>query len=220
MVDAAIVHPENQQGYFFSGRRYARIKWTSYTGSEEIVYGPTKLKDVWHAVTNAGFGRIDAAVGVQGTTDEFYFFFGASVIRIKFSPGGADHLLEGPLKITDKWKSLASTPFDTIDAVINLPGSSTEAYLFSGTHSVRFDLVHDRIVYGPYTLISAWPGLTSAGFETIDAAIPVPDAKVDGEHYVFKGSQYVRIQVIPGAPDKLTWGPAPIADYWKTLDWY
>ncbi|KAJ5358663.1 uncharacterized protein N7496_011076 [Penicillium cataractarum] len=219
MVDAAIVHGENQQGYFFSGRRYARVKWTSYGSTEEIVFGPKQIKDYWPATTKAGFGRVDGAVSVPGTKDEFYFFFGALVIRIKFSPGGDDTLLEGPLKITDKWKSLASTPFDTIDAAINLPGSSTETYLFSGTHSIRIDLGKDKIIYGPYTLVDQWPGLTSAGFTAIDAAIPVPDAKVEGEHYVFKGSQYVRIQVIPGAADKLTWGPKPIADYWKTLDW-
>ncbi|KAJ5496435.1 hypothetical protein N7463_008422 [Penicillium fimorum] len=219
MVDAAIVHGENQQGYFFSGRRYARIKWTSYGSTEEIVFGPKPIKDNWPATTKAGFGRIDGAVAVQGTKDEFYFFFGARVIRIKFSPGGNDTLLEGPLKITDKWKSLASTPFDTINAAINLPGSSTETYLFSGTNSVRIDLGKDKIIYGPYTIADQWPGLTSAGFDSIDAAIPVPNAKVEGEHYVFKGSQYVRIQVIPGAADKLTWGPKPIADYWKTLDW-
>ncbi|CAG8317974.1 unnamed protein product [Penicillium nalgiovense] len=219
MVDAAIVHGENQQAYFFSGRRYARVKFTPYSGDDTIVFGPQQIKDYWPATTKAGFGRIDGAVAVQGTKDEFYFFFGARVIRVKFSPGGDDTLLEGPLKITDKWKSLLSTPFDTIDAAINVPGFSNEAYLFSGTNSVRIDLSKDKIIYGPYTLVDQWPGIISAGFDAIDAAIPVPNAKVDGEHYVFKGSQYVRTQVIPGAADKLTWGPKPIADFWKSLDW-
>lgn len=124
-----------------------------------------------------------------------------------------------PLKLPTNGRALPSTPFDTIDAVINFPGLSSEKYLFSGAHSVRINLGKGKIIYGPCTIIDQWPGLVSARFTTIDAAIPVPDANVEGEHFVFKGSQYVRTQVIPGAADKLTWGIKPIADYWKVLGW-
>ncbi|KAJ5704664.1 hypothetical protein N7455_005866 [Penicillium solitum] len=219
MVDAVILQEDIQEGYFFSGRRYARIKWASYGSDEKITFGPKPIVDHWPALSNAGFGRVEAAFPVHGTTTEFYFFFGARVARVQFQPGKKDTIVEGPLKITDKWKSLANTPFDTIDAALVVPDLANQVYFFRGTHYVRIDVANDKIIYGPSKLADEWPGLTQAGFDSIDAAVPVPNAKVHGEYYVFKGSQYVRLQVLASKADKLTWGPKPIADYWKSLEW-
>ncbi|KAE8330697.1 Hemopexin [Aspergillus sergii] len=219
MVDAAFYQEDIQEAYVFSGRRYARVKWTPYTGEEKITWGPAKIADYWPGITKAGFGTVEAVLPIQGVKTEFYFFFGGRVARIKFSPGGNDTVVEGPLKITDKWKSLSDAGFDTIDAAMSVPGGQNEAYLFRGTKYVRIDVANDKITYGPAKLVDEWPGLTQVGFDSVDAAIPVPNAKVDGETYFFKGSQYARIQVIRSGADKVTWGPHPIADYWKTLDW-
>ncbi|KAF4766087.1 hypothetical protein HAV15_010150 [Penicillium sp. str.  len=198
MVDAVILQEDIQEGYFFSGRRYARIKWASYGSDEKITFGPKPIVDHWPALSNAGFGRVEAAFPVHGTTTEFYFFFGARVARVQASQ---THL------------------FDTIDAALVVPDLANQVYFFRGTHYVRIDVANDKIIYGPSKLADEWPGLTQAGFDSIDAAVPVPNAKVHGEYYVFKGSQYVRLQVLASKADKLTWGPKPIADYWKSLEW-
>ncbi|KAE8166621.1 Hemopexin [Aspergillus tamarii] len=219
MVDAAFVQDDIEEAYVFSGRRYARIKWTPYTAEEKITWGPAKISENWPAITKAGFGTVEAVLPIPDVRTDFYFFFGGRVARVKFSPGHDDAITEGPLKITEKWKSLSSAGFDTIDSAMVVPGQKDEAYLFKGTKYVRINVKDDKITFGPANLADEWPGLTQAGFDSVDAVIPVPNAKVDGEAYFFKGSQYARIQVVRSGADKLTWGPYPIADYWKTFDW-
>lgn len=70
------------------------------------------------------------------------------------------------------WKSLSDAGFDTIDAAMSVPGGKDEAYLFRGTKYVRIDVANDKITYGPAKLVDEWPGLTQAGFDSVDAAIP------------------------------------------------
>src|SRR5690606_29023864 len=129
-----------------------------------------------------------------------------------------DHIIYGPHKITDVWKSLAQAGFDTVDAAFPVPGVHAEAYVFRGTNYVRIHLFDDRIVYGPVNITEHWPGLAQAGFDAVDTALAVPNQD-DGHTYFFKGDHYVKCKVIAGKPDTITWGPKPIEQYWKTLDW-
>ncbi|KAB8212536.1 Hemopexin [Aspergillus parasiticus] len=219
VVNAAFFHQDIEEAYIFAGGRYARIKWTPYTSKEERTWGPSLISDDWPGITEAGFNTIDAVLPIQGVTTEFYFFSNGRVARVQVIPGEEDEIVEDPLSITDKWKSLNRAGFHTIDAAMLVPGGENEAYLFSGEKYVRIDVVNDKVTYGPANLNDKWPGLAQQGLTSVDAAIPVPNAKVDGETYFFIGTQYVRNQVVRGASDKVTWGAHPIADYWKTLDW-
>ncbi|KAA8645760.1 hypothetical protein EYZ11_011618 [Aspergillus tanneri] len=222
MVDAAFYQEDIQEGYFFAGRKYARVKWTPYGSEETRTWGPVPIKDYWGSLNKAGFGTVEAVLPVDGATTEFYFFHGSSVARIKFTPkAGDDSITDGPLKITEKWKCLAGKGFDTVDVTLAVPGKTNEAYFFKGTRYVRLNVVDDRIVYGPANVVDEWPGLAKAGFDSIQASIPIPKdkAKLPGETYFFKGDKYVRVQVIASKPDVLTWGPYKLDDYWKTLDW-
>ncbi|KAL5047073.1 hypothetical protein BDW71DRAFT_206891 [Aspergillus fruticulosus] len=206
MVDAVFYHKGIQQAYFFGGRRYARIEFVPGGSDEKITFGPAAIADYWPSLKSIGF-------------DEGYYFFGARFARIKLVPSSSnDTVVNGPWVITQKLTSLGQAGFDTIDAVLPVPGVSGEAYIFRGVNYVRINVGQDKIVYGPAKLTAQWPGLTKAGFDSVDAAFPEPGS-TNGTAYFFKGDQYVKIRVVAGAADTIVYGPKLIKDHWKTLDW-
>jgi hypothetical protein len=222
MVDAAFYLKDLGEAYFFSVDTYCRVRWEPYTSIEERTFGPAPIKDHWKSLAQAGFDTVDAVLPVPGVTDEVYFFRGLEVVRIKFQPKtGGDTIVEGPIKTLDKWKSLAGTTVDRVGASITVPGVANQACLFSGPNYVKLDVVEDKLVYGPTEIVKEWPGIAKAGFDSVDAALQVPEdkAKQPGETYFFRAGQYARVQVIPSKPDVLQWGPAKWEDHWKTLDW-
>ncbi|RAL17433.1 Hemopexin [Aspergillus homomorphus CBS 101889] len=219
MVDAAYYHPRFKQTYFFGGRRYARIKFTPGKNDDVITWGPDKIDERWPSLISIGFGTVDAVLPVEGSSDEIYVFHGSRVAHIKVVPElNDDKVVDGPWVITEKFKSLASAGYDTIDAVMPVPAKSGEAYIFRGTSYVRINVHQDKTVYGPAKLTAEWPALTKAGFDSVDAAFPVPE-DTNGLTYFFRGDQYVKLKVIASAPDEPNFGPKPIKDYWKSLDW-
>lgn len=150
---------------------------------------------------------------------QIYVFCGTRYVRVKVVPETSnDEIVFGPYKITDQWKTLAKAGFDTIDAAIPVPQKDGEAYIFRGENYVRVHVWEDKIVYGPAKLTAEWPGLTQAGFDVVDAAFPVPGGS-GGETYFFSGINYVKVKVTASAPDRISWGPKPIAGNWKTLSW-
>ena len=222
MVDAAFYQNDLGEAYFFSMENYCRVRWEPYSSTETRTWGPAPIKDHWKSLEKAGFHSVDAILPVQGVADELYFFRGLEVVRIKFVPkSGGDTISEGPIKTLDKWKSLAGTTTERVGAAIAVPGVPNQAYLFSGTNYVKIDVIKDKIIYGPQEISKEWPGLAKAGFDSVDAALQVPEdkAKQPGETYFFRAGQYARVQVIPSKPDALQWGPQKWEDHWKSLDW-
>ncbi|KAL4815848.1 Hemopexin [Aspergillus spinulosporus] len=219
MVDAVFYHKGIQQAYFFGGRRYARIEFTPGSSGEKITFGPAAIADRWPSLRSIGFGTIDAILPIDGSQDEGYYFFGARFARIKLVPSSDDDtVVDGPWVITQKLGSLSKAGFDTIDTALPVPGAPGEAYIFRGVNYVRINVDQDRIVYGPAKLTAEWPGLTEAGFDSVDAAFAEP-GNTNGTTYFFKGDQYVKIRVVANAPDTIVYGPKFIKDHWKTLDW-
>lgn len=222
MVDAAFYQKDLGEAYFFSMEKYCRVRWEPYGSTETRTWGPAPIKDHWKSLEKAGFHSVDAILPVEGTADELYFFRGLEVVRIKFAPKtGGDTITEGPMKTLEKWKSLTGTTIERVGAAIAVPGVPNQAYLFSGKNYVKIDTVNDKIIYGPQEIVKEWPGLAKAGFDSVDAALQVPEdkAKLPGETYFFRAGQYARVQVIPSKPDILQWGPQKWEDHWKSLDW-
>ncbi|KAL2869886.1 Hemopexin [Aspergillus lucknowensis] len=219
MVDAAYYHAGYGQTYFFSGRRYARVKFRPNHDDDEVTFGPAKITSYWPSLVSIGFGTVDTILPVEGSPDEGYYFFGARFARIRLVPEtNNDTVTDGPWVITQKLTSLATAGFDTVDAAMPVPGKSGEAYIFRGTNYVRININTDKIVYGPSSLKSAWSNITNAGFDSIDLALPVPGS-TNGDTYFFKGDKYLKARVVAGAAETITYGPKPIADHWKSLDW-
>ncbi|KAJ5712424.1 Hemopexin [Penicillium malachiteum] len=219
MVDAAYWHPTFKQTYFFGGRRYARIKFTPATNDDMISWGPSKIAERWPSLVSIDFGTVDAILPVENSPDEMFVFHGSKVAQIKVVPEtNADTVVGGPWLIAEKFKALASTGYDTIDAAMPVPKKPGEAYIFRGTNYVKINVNTHKIVYGPAKISVEWPALTSAGFDSVDATLPVPGDD-RGLTYFFRGDKYVKLEVIASAADKINFGPAPIQEYWKSLDW-
>lgn len=112
-------------------------------------------------LVQAGFETIDAVLPVPDRTNAAYFFSGTWYARIRYIPGTAEEkVISNPARIVDGWKTLAKANFDTIDAVIPVPGLKNEAYFFSGSPYVRIrftpDSPEEQIVSDPTRIAGAW----------------------------------------------------------------
>lgn len=149
-----------------------------------------------------------------------YFFNRNKYVRadgIQIGKDG-DYVVAGPTPIVNNWESLREAKFDSIDAVLNVGNGA--AYFFRGTNYIRIDGIQlgksaGRLAAGPHPISSGWPSLKKAGFETIDAVLPMGA----GVAYFFSGTRYIRvggIQVGNGG-DTLEAGPHQIAEKWASL---
>ncbi|KAK3312374.1 Hemopexin-like domain-containing protein [Apodospora peruviana] len=212
------------QAYFFHGAKYARVKFTPSSSTEEITYGPASISQNWKTLTEAGFDSVDAALPVPGHPNQVYFFSGSKYVKIQFTPSSTEErIVFGPRRIGDKWKTLAQAGFFTVDAVLPVPGHVDQAYFFSGDEYVKVRFTagtsQEEILYGPRKIWDEWKTLAKAGFSTIDAILPVPGHEND-QAYFFSGSQYCRIKFTPSSPhEEITYGPASVPGEWKSLTW-
>ena len=144
-------------------------------------------------------------------------------MRIKFVPGTPEEsIVYGPANIADEWKSLVKAGFETVDAVLPVPGHPGLAYFFSGNQYAKITWTPgtptEEVTFGPRTIVNEWKTLGEAGFDTIDAVLPVPGH--DDQAYFFSGSQYVKIEFVPSSKtEKILFGPTRITKEWKTLAW-
>ncbi|KAH6651351.1 hypothetical protein F5144DRAFT_559193 [Chaetomium tenue] len=224
MTRAAFPVPgQSNQAYFFHGTKYAKVKYTASTSDDEIIYGPTEFAKEWKTLAQAGFSTVDAVLPVPGQASEVYVFSGTRYVRIKFTPGTPDEsIIAGPHDIAGYWPSLASAGFQTVDAAFPVPGKEDEAYVFSGNQyaKIRYHAgkTDDVVTYGPKKFTEVWSTLNKAGFDTIDAALPV--AGHSDQVYYFSGSQYVKVEFTPSSStEKILYGPARVAEVWKSLAW-
>lgn len=162
----------------------------------------------------------------EPSINEAYFFSGEQYCRVKYTPGtSAEDITYGPTEIAQEWKTLVEAGFNTVDAAFAIrdPGYENQVYFFSGTKYVRIKFIpgtpQEEILSGPTDIVSGWASLDRAGFDTVDAVLPITDPGYEGQAYVFRGDQYVRIKVNPGVHrgDVITYGPASIAENWPSL---
>ena len=110
-------------------------------------------------------------------------------------------------------KHLGWGPFQTsVDAAL-WRGSNDAVYLFSGDEYIRYTDVGDGRDDGyPRRIKGAWIGIPASFQSNIDAALW---RESNGKIYLFKGSQYVRLE---GSNATMDAGyPQPIAGNWNGL---
>ncbi|KAH6633877.1 Hemopexin-like domain-containing protein [Chaetomium sp. MPI-SDFR-AT-0129] len=221
MTTALPVEGQTNEVYFWHGNNYAKIRFTPSTNDDEIVFGPAKVTSHWKTFAQAGFTTVDAAVPVPGFPRQVYFFSGTRYVRVEYKAGTSEEkIVYGPYPITEQWPSLVKAGFDTVDAILPVPGEPNQAYFFSGNQyaKIKFEAgtKNDEVLYGPTKITSEWKTLNEAGFDKIDAAFPVPGH--EGQAYFFSGSQYVKIEFVPSSStEKILFGPKRTYEYWKTL---
>ncbi|MGW8728463.1 hypothetical protein ACWGNF_20815, partial [Streptomyces sp. NPDC055808] len=105
-----------------------------------------------------------------------------------------------------------------IDAVVPVPDQYSQFWFLSGARYLRIHIAggephQDTVISGPGTL-KDWPSL--AGFDHIDAVVPVPDQH--SQFWLLSGDQYVRIHIADGEPhqDTVISGPGTLKD-WPSL---
>ncbi|KAG8704250.1 hypothetical protein FRC08_002343 [Ceratobasidium sp. 394] len=219
MVGRAALNADGQDAtYFFEGDRYVKITWWPDQGGDTIRYGPTKIFNEWHTLKEIGFNQIDAILPIPGDTNTAYFFSGSKYVRLKFTPSSSKEELLGSVRSTTaNWRSLAKAGFDRVDAAIPVPGTTNQAYFFSGREFCRVSFREgvaspDELLDGPHMIRDRWEGL---GVNTIDTIFPSPTSHKHA--YFFSGSQAGRLAFVSGGNVELDVGLLDAADYWPSL---
>ncbi|WP_318216668.1 hypothetical protein [Streptomyces sp. SCL15-6] len=147
----------------------------------------------WTGLLGSSFTRnLDAACLAPGSATDVYLFQGDQYVRYDCRSKDIGY---GTKKLSDGWPGLRGTNFTSnLDAACNVPGSSTDVYLFKGDKYVRYDCRNERIHNGVQNIISGWPRLADTEFAyNLQAGCAVPGSGRDV--YLFKGERYVRYTI-------------------------
>jgi len=158
---------------------------------------------------------VDAAYHIPGK-NEYYIFAGRHYGRVRFAPNNNDKsLVAGPTLISKGWNTLSQEDFGRVDAVVPVPGTENQLYVFFGGRYLKIKLENyddSFVTEGARSIESGWKSLIQAGFDTVDAAVLVPGTK--SEIYFFRGLNYVRVD---NATDKIVLKVAPIKGGWTSI---
>ncbi|KAG8736342.1 hypothetical protein FRC10_009416 [Ceratobasidium sp. 414] len=219
MVGRAALNIIDQSvSYFFKDDKYCKVSWKPDQGGDTVTYGPTEIFKEWKSLKEAGFARIDAILPIPGNVNKAYFFSGSQYARIQFTPASSDEqILGGVRSITDNWGSLAKAGFERVDAAMIVPGTTGQAYFFSGNEFCRVSFKEgvsspDELLDGPHMIRDRWSG---SGFRTIDTIVPHPTSA--NRVYIFSGDKASRVILVPGGGVDTDVGPSNAADYWPSL---
>lgn len=191
--------------WLFAGTDYLRvsISATAQYPVHRVLKGPAQLKSWGDTIGKVeGFEEgIDTVLRVPGESDQHWVFSKDQYICMKVSPerNYEDKLVSGPSPISD-WSD-AFDGFTSIDAVIPVPGSTNQVWVFSGAKYVLTELKDGAEAGGrPWkvgTIPVQWKGSIGSreGFSTgIDAAIPLPGEP--HQYWVFSGMRYMKIRIL------------------------
>ncbi|KAG8734026.1 hypothetical protein FRC10_012000 [Ceratobasidium sp. 414] len=200
---------------------YARIDWTPGQ-RDTLAYGPTEFGSDWKSLRDAGFARIDAILPIPDRVYEAFVFSGTKFCRIRYLVDqNDDELLTSVSSIAPHWDSLSKAGFDHVDGAMVVPGTTHQAYFFSGSKFCRVVFSAnagepDELLEGPYELCERWSKL---GLNTIDMMIPSPYTTLCTltHAYVFSGAQAARVNLVPGGGVDVIMGPIRAETYWPSL---
>ncbi|KAG8717247.1 hypothetical protein FRC08_007909 [Ceratobasidium sp. 394] len=209
------------QYHFFSGNLYVRVDWMP-GHRDTLAYGPTEFVNDWKSLRDAGFSRIDAILPIPDEVYEAFVFSGTQFCRIRYLVGQNDDVLLSSVgSITSYWSSLAKAGFDHVDGAMIVPGSTDQAFFFSGSKFCRvlFNVGlgrSDELLEGPREISERWAKL---GFQTIDTMLPSPYTALSTltHAYVFSEDRAARINLVPGGDVDVLTGPLGAAAYWPSL---
>ncbi|KAE8446430.1 hypothetical protein EG329_012035 [Mollisiaceae sp. DMI_Dod_QoI] len=215
---ACFLNPgKKQHAFFFAGSGCVEIDVKPGTTDDTIVNKPTLIINQWPFLRPAGFFIVDAVLPNPANSNEAYFFSGDKYALVNINDR---RIVQGPHVTTTRWPSLKSARFTMIDAVLPHPNNNGEAYFFSGNLYALIKInpgtSNDYIVNGPKQIMTEWPSLRSAGFDTVDAVLPNPNNQ--REAYFFSRENYALISIKPGTnDDKIVNGPKLVSEGWPSL---
>lgn len=193
--------------YFFKDDRYARIDVVK----DSLSYSVKAIRDTWKSLTAAETGSVDATLPNPKENNQTYFFFGPKCAIIDMQK---DEFL-GKFNTPDKWKTLGSYDFSSIDAALPwvFRGDANAAVFFYGYRCICIDLARDEVYFEATDITTRFPALKKARFTTIDMAVLKPGTN-NKKAYFFSGKEYVLVDL---DIDSLDWGPVNVRDTWMSL---
>ncbi|KAG8739958.1 hypothetical protein FRC10_004957 [Ceratobasidium sp. 414] len=200
---------------------YARVDWTPGQ-RDTLAYGPTEFANDWKSLRDAGFSQIDAILPIPDEVYEAFAFSGTQFCRIRYLvEQNDDVLLSSVSSITPHWASLTKAGFDHVDGAMVVPGTTNQAFFFSGSKFCRVSFnagsgQSDELLEGPREVSERW---TKLGFQTIDTMIPSPYTALSTltHAYAFSESQAAHINLVPGGDVDVLTGPIGAAAYRPSL---
>jgi hypothetical protein len=162
-----------------------------------------------------------AAVLHPSDSGRAYFFCWNKYVAINIAAGSTgDTIAWGPKTLIGNWPSLVKANFGYVDAALPSPSKKNEMYFFFREKyalvNIKPGTTDDFIINGPKPILSEWPSLRKAGFNTVDAVLPSPADS--NETYFFSGERYVLVYFEPGrVDDYIVNGPKSIITEWPSL---
>ncbi|GHG62155.1 hemopexin repeat-containing protein [Streptomyces griseocarneus] len=140
-----------------------------------------------------------------------YFFRPGTSLNYNLNTDAID---SGPHPFASDFPLLKDTDFALrTDALVAVPGSSTDVWMFSGHQYVRYQVGTRNIVGGPREIAAGWPVLGTTSFvDYIDAAVQDPGDPTRGL-FLFRDSEVLYYHL---DNDTIT-GPNPIAQHMPGL---
>ncbi len=212
--NAVIQLPERDgtEYYVAAGTEYAIIK-NSTDGDDRILDGPHKIKGNCPILKNTGWDRIDAAVGVPGLPNQFYFFHGDKYIRATLNKRLDKVNNQGIKDFNYMWETLVKVGFNTIDAGFPYTDQADHMIFYSGTKFVKYSWKDDKVYDGPNDF-SDYEVYKKAGFTHMDAIFPSGDKHI---WYYFCGDKYLRFDYGGASGKTLESGPWLIAESFESF---
>jgi len=172
-VDAQFPNPPQmgKDTHFFCGEWYFSL---SSPPQVRISRGPMKIVDAWPLLKQYNFTRVNVAQPVPRSestyTDHVWFFSGSRGFRAKntYNSNGTISQeiqggVSGPYTLTERWQSLNSLGFATVDATFPDPTHPNRLFVFSGSQFGLVEVPADAnatLVRGPRPINDSWPALS------------------------------------------------------------
>ncbi|AES81981.1 putative Hemopexin-like domain-containing protein [Medicago truncatula] len=141
-------------------------------------------------------GYIRAAFRSSRHNEAYIFINDDKYVLLDYAPGTTnDKILHGPSLVSDGFKSLAPTIFQSYAIDCAFDTDNNQAFIFHENFCALIDYApyscNDKLISGPKKIADVFPFFKGTVFESgIDAAYRSTKGK---EAYLFKGDQYARI---------------------------
>ncbi|WVY97137.1 hypothetical protein V8G54_029288 [Vigna mungo] len=216
-INAAFRSSRENQVYFFMENKYVRLHYIPGRADEKILTDLRLISSGFPSLAGTPFAEHGIDCSFDTEASEAYVFSGNLCAYIDYAPGTInDRILSGPYTIAEMFPALNNTVFENgIDSAFRSTRGK-QVYLFKGTKYARIDYDSKQFVGSIRKITDGFPVLRGTIFENgIDACFA---SHKEPEVYLFKGENYVRIKLAPGATDDTFVGYIkPILEGWPSL---
>ncbi|CAJ1967072.1 unnamed protein product [Sphenostylis stenocarpa] len=216
-INAAFRSSKDFQVYFFMKNKYVRVQYTPGATDDKVLTNLRLISSGFPSLAGTPFADPGMDCAFDTEASEAYVFSSNHCAYIDYAPGTTnDKILSGPATIAEMFPVLKNTVFENgIDSAFRSTRGK-EVYLFKGNKYVRIAYDTKQLVGNIRNIVDGFPVLKGTIFESgFDASFA---SHVEGEAYLFKGEEYVRIKFTPGATDDtIVGGVRPILDGWPCL---